>query len=119
MRKGGTGSTKIATQSSSLATNCHHGNTQQRWPPSHRAKQQRFRAMRHLRTERLLRIAVWCAFLVVISFTSADPDLWGHVRFGLDMLRDGHLQSADTYRSQAIARGSTMNGRRKCSPRQP
>ena len=53
--------------------------------------------MRHLRTERLLRIAVWCAFLVVISFTSADPDLWGHVRFGLDMLRDGHLQSADTY----------------------
>ena len=53
--------------------------------------------MRHLRTERLLRIAVWCAFLVVISFTSADPDLWGHVRFGLDMLRDGHIRAADTY----------------------
>lgn len=49
------------------------------------------------RPERLLRVAVWCAFLVVISFTSADPDLWGHVRFGLDMLRDGQLTSADTY----------------------
>ena len=39
-------------------------------------------------TAPILRVAVWCAFLVVISFTTADPDLWGHVRFGLDILRD-------------------------------
>ena len=43
-----------------------------------------------LPTESILRLAVWCAFLVVISFTSADPDLWGHVRFGLDILRDAN-----------------------------
>ena len=29
--------------------------------------------------------------------TSADPDLWGHVRFGLDMLRDRALHAADPY----------------------
>jgi hypothetical protein len=28
---------------------------------------------------------------------SADPDLWGHLRFGLDMLRDGSLPRRDTY----------------------
>lgn len=44
-----------------------------------------------------LRVAVWCAFLVVISFTSADPDLWGHVRFGMDILRDGNIRQIDSY----------------------
>ncbi|AMY12278.1 hypothetical protein LuPra_05551 [Luteitalea pratensis] len=29
--------------------------------------------------------------------TSADPDLWGHLRFGLDMLRDRALHAADPY----------------------
>jgi hypothetical protein len=48
-------------------------------------------------TEAVLRVAVWCAFLVVLSFTSADPDLWGHVRFGMDILRDGHMPQFDTY----------------------
>jgi hypothetical protein len=48
-------------------------------------------------TERVLRIAVWCAFLVIISFTSADPDLWGHVRFGMDILRNGTVHQVDTY----------------------
>lgn len=47
--------------------------------------------------EGFLRVAVWCAFLVVISFTSADPDLWGHVRFGMDILRDGNIRQIDTY----------------------
>jgi hypothetical protein len=42
-------------------------------------------------------VAVWCAFLVVISFTSADPDLWGHVRFGLDILRDANVHQVDAY----------------------
>lgn len=47
--------------------------------------------------EGFLRVAVWCAFLVVISFTSADPDLWGHVRFGMDTLRDGNIRQVDAY----------------------
>lgn len=29
--------------------------------------------------------------------THADPDLWGHVRFGLDMLRDRALTAVDPY----------------------
>jgi hypothetical protein len=48
-------------------------------------------------TEAILRVAVWSAFLVVISFTSADPDLWGHVRFGADILRNGNIHQVDTY----------------------
>jgi hypothetical protein len=47
--------------------------------------------------EPMLRIAVWCAFLVVLTFTSADPDLWGHVRFGTDILRNGNIHQVDTY----------------------
>jgi hypothetical protein len=50
-----------------------------------------------LPTEAVLRVAVWCALLVVLSFTSADPDLWGHVRFGRDILRDGNVHQTDTY----------------------
>ena len=53
--------------------------------------------LKTVRTETVLRVAVWCAFLVVLSFTSADPDLWGHVRFGMDILRDGHTRHIDTY----------------------
>ena len=48
-------------------------------------------------TEAILRVAVWSAFLVVITFTSADPDLWGHVRFGTDILRERTIHQVDTY----------------------
>jgi len=48
-------------------------------------------------TETILRVAVWSAFLVIVTFTSADPDLWGHVRFGTDILRNGHIHQVDTY----------------------
>jgi hypothetical protein len=48
-------------------------------------------------TEAILRVAVWSAFLVIVTFTSADPDLWGHVRFGTDILRNGHVHQVDTY----------------------
>ncbi len=51
--------------------------------------------MKH--TDAILRVAVWSAFLVIVTFTSADPDLWGHVRFGTDILRNGHIQQVDTY----------------------
>lgn len=34
---------------------------------------------------------------VLALITGADPDLWGHLRFGLDVLRDGVLSAADPY----------------------
>ena len=33
----------------------------------------------------------------MISGTTGDPDLWGHVRFGQDMLSHGTVRVADTY----------------------
>ncbi len=35
--------------------------------------------------------------VVLASFTSADPDLWGHLRFGLDLIADGDLTEVDPY----------------------
>jgi hypothetical protein len=48
-------------------------------------------------TEAILRVALWSAFLVMLTFTSADPDLWGHVRFGADIVRHGSIHQVDTY----------------------
>src|SRR5438477_428999 len=31
------------------------------------------------------------------SYTLADPDLWGHVRFGQDIVRTGRIVQADEY----------------------
>lgn len=50
-----------------------------------------------LSTQAVLRVAVWSTFLVILTFTSADPDLWGHIRFGSDILRDGSIHQVDTY----------------------
>lgn len=38
-----------------------------------------------------------CLGLYWFSDTVADPDLWGHVRFGQDMLRTGSLLRSDVY----------------------
>ncbi len=41
-----------------------------------------------------------CALLIVLAFvtmTRADPDLWGHVRFGADMLDSAAIRVPDTY----------------------
>jgi hypothetical protein len=35
--------------------------------------------------------------LLILSKTAADPDLWGHVLFGLDLLRTGSLPTYDPY----------------------
>jgi hypothetical protein len=48
-------------------------------------------------TRTLLRIAFWCVLLAAVSYTTADPDLWGHLRFGLDILRDGTVTQVDPY----------------------
>jgi hypothetical protein len=37
------------------------------------------------------------ALFVVIGMTRADVDLWGHVRFGLDILDSGRIVRADSY----------------------
>ena len=36
------------------------------------------------------------AFMLA-TVTRADADLWGHLRFGLDILRDRRLTSVDPY----------------------
>ena len=40
---------------------------------------------------------VWALLLAVIIPSRADPDLWGHVRFGLDWLSTGRLSYHDPY----------------------
>lgn len=45
---------------------------------------------------------VWiCVFvlfgLLVLSRSKADPDLWGHVQYGREVLRDGHLHEHTTW----------------------
>ena len=39
----------------------------------------------------------WILVAFAILKTIADPDLWGHVRFGLDILRDRALPAVDPY----------------------
>src|SRR5437867_2118764 len=48
-------------------------------------------------TRGVLRVALWSILLAAATYTSTDPDLWGHVRFGLDMLRDERIPHADVY----------------------
>src|SRR5215831_4222552 len=43
----------------------------------------------------LFLLASFCLFW--FSDTVADPDLWGHIRFGQDILRTGSLIRTDTY----------------------
>ncbi|HYU78017.1 MAG TPA: hypothetical protein VEK56_03470 [Vicinamibacterales bacterium] len=45
----------------------------------------------------LPRIMIWAVLAGVLTFTGADPDLWGHVRFGLDIIRDHGIPSVDPY----------------------
>src|SRR5271166_3713947 len=40
-------------------------------------------------------LAGFCLFW--FSDTVADPDLWGHIRFGQDILRTGSIRQLDTY----------------------
>jgi hypothetical protein len=45
----------------------------------------------------ILRVALWCVLLAAVTRTTTDPDLWGNVRFGLDILRDGSVPHVDPY----------------------
>jgi hypothetical protein len=45
----------------------------------------------------LIRIALAIVLLAVISHTRADPDLWGHVLFGRDIVSTGSIPQTDSY----------------------
>jgi hypothetical protein len=45
----------------------------------------------------LCRLTLWAFVLVLVTNTSADPDLWGHLRFGLDMLASKSTHAVDLY----------------------
>lgn len=48
-------------------------------------------------TRTLLRFALGAIVLAVLTHTRADPDLFGHVRFGQDVFATGAVQSTDLY----------------------
>jgi len=47
--------------------------------------------------ERALLLAIVLASAVAISPNPADPDLWGHVQYGRDLLADGKVPATTTY----------------------
>ena len=47
--------------------------------------------------ERLLRVGLFLLLASVIAATKTDPDLWGHVRFGADMIHGRAIVQPDTY----------------------
>jgi hypothetical protein len=54
--------------------------------------------LRHgITVRQFLRTVLLLVLAVVICTTTTDPDLWGHVRFGLDILASHAIPSADTY----------------------
>lgn len=60
-----------------------------------------------------LREIIWlCGFLmfglVVMSRSQADPDLWGHVTYGKEVIRDGHLHATTTW-SYAVTDNRWVN----------
>lgn len=54
-------------------------------------------ASRQLSPGGLIRTAVVAALLVIVAQTSADTDLWGHVRFGQDIIATGQVPVVDDY----------------------
>ena len=57
----------------------------------------RLRGVPWLSTETLLRFGLWSVLIAVVAYTRTDPDLWGHVRFGLDILQERTVPRADPY----------------------
>src|SRR5919204_3798854 len=45
----------------------------------------------------MLRVPAWIGACSVLLRTTVDPDLWGHLRFGLDVLASRHLSLTDQY----------------------
>ena len=47
--------------------------------------------------KRLLLVALWVSCALALSLNLADPDLWGHVRYGQDLLADGALPATASH----------------------
>lgn len=45
----------------------------------------------------LIRIVLWVVFVIAAVPTRTDPDLWGNVRFGLDIVEDRAVSTLDRY----------------------
>jgi hypothetical protein len=45
----------------------------------------------------MLRVPAWIGVFYALLRTNADPDLWGHLRFGLDALAARRLETIDPY----------------------
>src|SRR6187399_2561297 len=52
--------------------------------------------------EAMLPLAILMACGVGLTNNSVDPDLWGHVQYGRDVLRDGILHPTATYTYTAV-----------------
>lgn len=52
--------------------------------------------------KRLLVAALWVGCALALSLNLADPDLWGHVRYGQDVIRDGYLHRTATHTYTAV-----------------
>src|SRR4051812_49835848 len=52
--------------------------------------------------EALLPLAILLACGVCLTNNMVDPDLWGHVQYGRDVLRDGLLHPTATYTYTAV-----------------
>lgn len=50
----------------------------------------------------LLVSALWMGSAVALSYSRTDPDLWGHVLYGQEVLRDGHLHRTATHTYTAV-----------------
>lgn len=50
----------------------------------------------------LVQLAIFLGCIVCLSPHAADPDLWGHVQYGLDWIREGRLPRESTYTFTAV-----------------
>jgi hypothetical protein len=55
------------------------------------------RVQRFAHSDLPLRCALFFVLVATMAATRADPDLWGHLRFGMDILRDGVINQTDVY----------------------
>ncbi len=53
-------------------------------------------------TKIVVQLAIFLGCIVCLSPHAADPDLWGHVQYGLDWIREGRLPRESTYTFTAV-----------------
>ena len=52
--------------------------------------------------QRLALLAIVLTATYTMSINVADPDLWGHVQYGNDVLADGYIHETTTYSYTAV-----------------